>query len=168
MRLRGPLGSCSKLRVYVGWSLLGLSFGLIFFTVINFQIVLLDQLSPERDKDIIPLGFFDKTPVASLINASGLIPFNQTVVVSDHGPLSKYFLKHEISVPYGADSEKSLIEYMKKYNYNYLLVYEGYSAEKGLKSLFSSEGLKKLDNNFKEIAKYSRDYGSIHVYERIV
>lgn len=161
------LWSTFKSRILLAWTLFAMSIGIILFTAMNFQMVLLDELTNERDRNIIPPGFFDKTPVESLTKASQIIPRNETVVVSDHGPLSQYFLKHKVDVPYGADSQGSLLNHMIRHNLNYLLVYEGYSAEKHLKPLFSSNGLKELDNNFKEIANYSKDYGSIHVYKLI-
>lgn len=154
-------------RNFFGWVFFGIMIGFILMTIINFQNLLSDQLSNRLpEKNFLTSGIFDNFTIPTLIDISQLIPLNETIVVSDHAPLSQYFSKHDMKIPRGSTSEKSLFEYMSKNNYKYLVVYGGASAEEALKGLFSSEGLKKLNDHYKEIATYVTNSTSIHVYQR--
>jgi hypothetical protein len=152
---------------FVCWLLFGIISGLILATFINFQNLLSDQLSNQLPgRNFLPSGVFDNFTISALTDISQLIPANETVVVSDHAPLSEYFVKHHMTIPRGKKSENTQIEYMSKNNYKYLMVYVGASEEQGLKSLFNVGGLEKLNDDYYEIANYVTRYSIINVYER--
>jgi hypothetical protein len=151
---------------FLGWVFFGIIIGFILTTFINFQNLLSDQLSNRLPgRNFLPSGVFDNSTIFALTDISQLIPLNETVVVSDHAPLSEYFIKHDTNIPRGSYSEKSLFEYMSKNNYKYLVVYVGASEEQALKSLFSYSGLKKLNDHYDEIANYVTNYSLINVYQ---
>lgn len=164
MRLRI---SFNKYGDFLGWAFFGIIIGFIVTTVINFQNILSDQLSNHLPgRNFLPSAVFDSFTIVALTDISQLIPPNETVVVSDNAPLSEYFSNHNTNIPRGSYSEKSLFEYMRKNNYKYLVVYVGTSEEEALKSLFSSRGLKKLNDHYNQIANYVTNSSSIYVYQR--
>ena len=159
----------NKYGNFFGWVFFGIVIGFILATFINFQNLLSDQLSNRLPgRNFLPSGVFDNSTIFALTDMSQLIPLNETVVVSDNAPLSEYFIKHDTNIPRGSYSEKSLFEYMSKNNYKYLVVYVGASEEPALKPLFSSGGLKKLNDHYNEIANYVTSYSFINVYQRKV
>jgi hypothetical protein len=159
----------NKYGNFFGWMFFGIIIGFILTTFINFQNLLSDQLLNRLPgRNFLPSGVFDNSTIFALSEISQLIPLNETVVVSDHAPVSEYFIKHNTNIPRGVYSEKSLFEYMSKNNYEYLMVYVGASEEQALKSLFTSGGLKKLNDHYNEIANYVTNYSFIKVYQRKV
>ena len=155
-----------KLKIFAGWSMLGIAVGFVIVTVINFQILLSEQWQGKLPRDIrlLPSGLFDNSTIIVLNNISRLIPENETIVISNHGPVTEYFTKHNTQIPRGVYSEDSLFDLMKKNDYKYLLVYRGASDVADLVSLFSASGLKKLDKNFILISHYDTEVNSIYLY----
>ena len=157
-----------KLRIFVGWSILGIAIGFVIVTIINFQILLSEQwyVQLPRDLRLLPSGVFDDSSVLVLNNVSRLVPENETIVVSDHGPVSEYFTKRNVQIPRGVYSEDSLFDYMKKNDYKYLLVYQGASDVVDLAPLFSANGLEELNKDFNIVSNYNTEFSSIYLYMR--
>lgn len=157
-----------KYWLFVGWSLFGIAIGFTIASVINFQNQLYNQslTSLPIGLNLLPEGMFDSLKIFALSQISRLVPQNETIVVSDNRPLSEYFTKHNAEIPRGAYSEKSLLDYMSKNKYDYLLVYEGASEVEELIPLFTTGGLEKLKSHYNEIANYTTEYSNIHLYQR--
>lgn len=110
--------------------------------------------------------FYNKKFIPAMINLSNRVPQNESIVSSDYYGNMVYFITHKLVIPHGVSSEKSLLYYMVKNNLKYLLVYENFSRIEELKPLFSHEGLKELDKDFREITNYTTDRKSIfHLYQ---
>ena len=157
-----------KLRIFVGWSILGIAIGFVIVTIINFQILLSEQWNGRLPKDLrlLPSGLFDGSSVPVLKNVSQLVPGNETIVVSDHGPVSEYFTKRNMQIPRGVYSEDLLLDYMRKNDYKYLLVYQGSSDVADLAPLFSANGLEELKKDFNIVSDYDTEFSSIYLYKR--
>ena len=68
-------------------------------------------------------------------------------------------------IPRPAYSEKTLVEFMSRNNYKYLVVFDGSSSVETLKPLFSSKGLSELNPEFKELNYYNTSDSKIHFYK---
>ena len=166
MKLLTLLLKLDKLKIFAGWSMIGIAVGFVIVTVINFQILLSDQWQGKmpRNYRLLPSGVFDNSTLFVLSNISRLVPNNETIVISDHGPVSQYFTKHDTKIPRGVYSEDSLFDFMKKNDYKYLLVYRGASEVIELEPLFSERGLKKLDKNFMLLSHHDSEFSSVYLY----
>ena len=152
-------GSGYKISIY--WFLFGIGIGLIVASIMNFQKQIFISY-------LIPLDLYDETLIPVIEKVSDYVPQNETLVVSNLYPEIKYFTKHNVNFPWSAYSEKSLLQFMKDNNYFYILIVEGgYTPVESLQGLFSSEGIKKMDIDFRELVTYHTKYSNIHIYHRI-
>jgi hypothetical protein len=110
-------------------------------------------------------AILDKSlPQTLKVAAQESIPRNETVVISTNMPHFIYFTGYNATVPWGVDSQKSLVNYMHKGKFNYLVVFENNTSEPKLKSVFSSKGLKSLNSDFAELSVHRSDLSVVHVY----
>jgi hypothetical protein len=153
--------------LFIGWLLLGVTIGFLIATIINFQNQLLNELYHRLpgSVNLLPEGMFDESHIMAIKDISSLVPENETIIVSDNAPIFEYFSNHHAKAPRNINSEKSLFDYMIGKGYKYLIVYEGLSQEEALSDLFSSEGLKELNNDFNSIANFSTHYNELHLYK---
>jgi hypothetical protein len=108
---------------------------------------------------------YDTHFVEAMNNLSRVVPENAVLVVSTNSPFVTYFTGHITKVPFGASSEEDLINYMRSWGYQFLVVFEGKSDVPGLKTLFSSGGAKGLEVAFARLAEYRTDFNVILVYK---
>ena len=65
---------------------------------------------------------YDKLFVPAIIQISSFIPENETIVSSGSAGIIKYFTGHMVKTPRYVDSQESLVKYMSKNNFTYLIV----------------------------------------------
>ncbi|HZB80178.1 MAG TPA: hypothetical protein VE264_02760 [Nitrososphaera sp.] len=108
---------------------------------------------------------YDKDFVTVLREIGSDVPEGASIITSANGPQLAYFSEHEIKIPRGVDSLRSLVEYMQKHNSNYLVAFEGKSSEDNLQPLFTRSGIAKfLTRSFEEIANYTSESQKIHLF----
>ena len=108
---------------------------------------------------------YDKRFIPIISNLSKQIPPSEPISISLASSQFAYFLGHKSIIPWGTYSEKSLVYFMVRNNLRYLVVYENFSKVDELRQLFSSKGLKDLDEDFREIGEYAPANDSIyHLY----
>lgn len=108
---------------------------------------------------------YNKQFIPTISNIANQVPPSEPIVISLPSSQFAYFVGHKLIIPWGSYSEKSLVYFMVTNNLRYLVVYENFSRVDELKQLFSSEGLKALDEDFREIGEYAPANNSIyHLY----
>lgn len=101
---------------------------------------------------------YNKQFIPIISNISNQVPPSEPIAISLPSSQFAYFVGHILIIPRGSYSEKSLVYIMVRNNLRYLVVYENFSKVDELRQLFSSKGLKKLHNDFREIANYTTDH----------
>ena len=108
---------------------------------------------------------YNKQFIPIISNLSKQIPPSEPIAISLASSQFAYFVGHKSIIPWGSYSEKSLVYFMVRNNLRYLVVYENFSKVDELRQLFSSKGLKDLDEDFREIGEYAPAKDSIyHLY----
>ena len=108
---------------------------------------------------------YNKQFIPTISNIANQVPPSEPIVISLPSSQFAYFVGHKLIIPWGSYSEKSLVYFMVRNNLSYLVVYENYSRVDELRHLFSSEGLKDLDEDFHKIGVYAAAKDSIyHLY----
>lgn len=149
-----------------------LSLAIIITGVLYSNIISKSQIKP------IPLNssfekrgiLYDDYFASSLANISEIVPTNETLLVTASSGAIKYFTDYQVKVPWGVDSQESLVKYMSKYNLTYLVVVKigkrGSSIET-LRPLFTAEGFKNLEKDFERIANIKTEHTRIYVYKKL-
>ena len=108
---------------------------------------------------------YNKQFIPTISNIANQVPPSEPIVISLPSSQFAYFVGHNLVIPWGSYSEKSLVYFMVSNNLSYLVVYENFSRVDELRQLFSSEGLKDLDEDFHKIGEYAPAKDSIyHLY----
>jgi hypothetical protein len=108
---------------------------------------------------------YNKQFIPIISNLSKQVPPSEPIAISLPSSQFAYFVGHKSIIPWGSYSEKSLVYFMVRNNLRYLVVYENFSKVDELRQLFSSKGLKDLDEDFREIGEYAPAKDSIyHLY----
>jgi len=108
---------------------------------------------------------YNKQFIPTINNIANQVPPSEPIVISLASSQFEYFVGHKSIIPWGSYSEKSLVYFMVRNNLRYLVVYENFSKVDELRHLFSSEGLKNLDEDFHKIGEYASAKDSIyHLY----
>ena len=108
---------------------------------------------------------YNKQFIPTISNIANQVPPSEPIVISLPSSQFAYFVGHKLIIPWGSYSEKSLVYFMVTNNLRYLVVYENFSRVDELKQLFSSKGLKALDEDFHKIGVYASAKDSIyHLY----
>jgi hypothetical protein len=110
---------------------------------------------------------YNKQFIPMISNISNQVPPNEPIVVSLPSSQFAYFVGHKSIIPWSTYSEKSLVYFMVRNNLRYLVVYENFSKVDvdGLRQLFSSKGLKDLEEDFREIGEYApSNHSRYHLY----
>jgi hypothetical protein len=108
---------------------------------------------------------YNKQFIPIISNLSKQVPPSEPIAISLPSSQFAYFVGHKSIIPWGSYSEKSLVYFMVRNNLRYLVVYENFSKVDELRQLFSSKGLKDLDEDFREIGEYAPANDSIyHLY----
>ena len=138
--------------------LIGLSVLLIVVSMVSFLQHIPQVASPRST-------MYDKSFIGAMNQLSKSIPQNSVLITSAEATPISYFTDRVAKAPWGASSKESLVDYMERGNYDYLVVLDGKSSVSELKYLFSSEGLKSLDEDFQLIATYCSDFSKIRLYQ---
>ena len=108
---------------------------------------------------------YNKQFIPTINNIANQVPPSEPIVISLPTSQFEYFVGHKSIIPWGSYSEKSLVYFMVRNNLKYLVVYENFSKVDDLRHLFSSKGLKNLDEDFRKIGEYASAKDSIyHLY----
>ena len=111
------------------------------------------------------VGPYNKQFIPIISNLSKQVPPSEPIAISLPSSQFAYFVGHKSIIPWGSYSEKSLVYFMVRNNLRYLVVYENFSKVDELRQLFSTKGLKDLDEDFREIGEYAPAKDSIyHLY----
>jgi len=78
----------------------------------------------EQIPTISSTKIYDKEYINVLRKIGHLIPQNETLTTTANYPQVAYFTDHKVKVPWMADSEKSLVQFMWKINSSYLIISE--------------------------------------------
>jgi hypothetical protein len=123
---------------------------LVFVSLITFQAQI-----PTISKTT---KIYDKGYISALKNVGNLIPQNETLITSENYPQVTYFTDQKVKVPWRADSERSLVQYMLKINSSNLLVPDETSpSEPDTTPLF----IQLVEKPFEKIFDYYYDYISL-------
>ena len=108
---------------------------------------------------------YNKQFIPIISNIANQVPPSEPIAISEPSSQFAYFVGHKSIIPWGSYSEKSLVYFMVRNDLRYLVVYENFSRVNELRQLFSSEGLKALDEDFHKIGEYAPAKDSIyHLY----
>jgi hypothetical protein len=113
---------------------------------------------------------YDDSFAEAASNISNFVPRNETLIVTASAAVIKYFSGHPTKIPWKVKSYPSLVEYMSKNNFTYLVVPKirgtGSSVEI-LKPLFTTHGLQDLKKDFQKIGDFKTKYSRIFLYKKI-
>jgi hypothetical protein len=103
--------------------------------------------------------------VPALQNISALIPENESLVTASYDPATYYFTDRHLQIPIRGSTYNSVVNFMIKNNYSYLLVIEGqHNVPRGFE--FKTK-LTDFKGDFIEIAVFKTDFKTISLYKRI-
>jgi hypothetical protein len=108
---------------------------------------------------------YDESFIGAMNQISKSLPENSVLIASAEATPITYLTGHAAKAPWGVSSKEALVDYMERGNYDYLVVLDGKSSVSELKQLFSSEGLKSLDEDFQLKATYCADFSKIRLYQ---
>lgn len=140
-------------RIFVAISIV-----IVAFSIVNHVGQVEDIASP---RSVI----HDRRFIAAMNNISAQVPADNVLVVSTNAPFVTYFTGHIARVPFGVTSKKALVDYMRRNHYDYLVVFEGGSQVRELKSLFSPKGVQSLTEDFQCIGSFQTDFSKILLYK---
>jgi hypothetical protein len=109
---------------------------------------------------------YDDKFVAAVNKIASLIPKNETLVVSGSGGIITFFTDFPVKTPRNIISQESLVKWMSKHNFNYLVVTPTNAPT--LKTLFNKQGLESLEQDFQKIIGFKTEFNEVHLYKRIV
>jgi hypothetical protein len=113
---------------------------------------------------------YDDSFIQAVSNISNFVPRNETLVVTASSAVIKYFSGHPTKIPWKVNSYPSLVQYMSKNNFTYIVVPKirgtGSSVET-LKPLFTTNGLQDLKKDFQKIGDFKTQYSRIFLYKKI-
>jgi hypothetical protein len=108
---------------------------------------------------------YDDKFVPAMTEIASLIPRNETLVVSGSGGVITFFTDLPVKTPRNITSQESLVEWMSKHNFNFLLVTR--TKYPTLKALFNKEGLESTEH-FQKIIGFKTKFDEVHLFKRIV
>ena len=109
---------------------------------------------------------YDKFFVPAIIQISSSIPENETIVSSGSAGIIKYFAGHMVKTPRYVESQESLIKYMSKNNFTYLIVTSTNAPT--LKKIFDEKDyIKNFESDFQKISALKTQYDEIRLFKRI-
>jgi hypothetical protein len=86
-------------------------------------------------------------------------------VSSGSAGIIKYFTGHMVKTPRYVDSQESLVKYMSKNNFTYLIITP--TNAPNLKNIFGEKDyVKNLESDFQKITALKTQYGEIHLFKR--
>jgi predicted RND superfamily exporter protein len=135
----------------------------VLITIFALSLAAVQQLSQVNNMG--SLWRKDKELVPTLQDISKLVPKNESIMLSSFDPIVFYFTERHVKVPNKIQSLDSLVNFMEKGNYNYLLTIDGqYNVPKRDSKFNVSQFY--MENDFDEIAVYNTDLSRLHLYKR--
>jgi hypothetical protein len=114
----------------------------------------------------------DDLYIQAVKNLTKSVPKNETLVVTANSAVIKYFSDHPVKVPWRGKvtSEKTLVTWMSKIGYKYLVVV--YTHGRGtsiaeLKPIFSNKGLRALNADFQKLGETRTESAKLLLYKKI-
>lgn len=144
------------------WLVAGCTIVIIFLSIINSNVsiqYILGIIKPQTP-------VYDEKFVPAISKIASLIPKNETLVVSGSGGIITFFTDFPVKTPRSIASQESLVQWMSKHNFNYLVVTPTNSPN--LKPLFSKQGLMNLEENFQKIIGFKTEFNEVHLFKRIM
>jgi len=157
MRDKG-VGSRTPKLTDLGKIFAAIAIVILSVTIVNFLVEVEYIASP---RSLI----YDRLFIPAMKDLCELTPEDATLVVSTNAPFVTYFTGRTTKVPYGAYSKDSLVDYMRKNGFEYLLVFEGRSQVTELEPLFGAKGLPTLIDSFDLVRTFRTSYNTIHLYQ---
>jgi hypothetical protein len=145
-------------KVLVGVVLLSL-----IITIIGFQEQVPEEMKVKATSSSAHI--YDKTFIPKINELVSVVPEGSVIVSSGYGPLVNYFTGYKTVTPHPVSTKDELVDHMRKKGYDYLLVFEGKSSDEEFKKLFSSKGMKSLNDDFELLASTASDFSKIHLYK---
>jgi hypothetical protein len=107
---------------------------------------------------------YDEKFVPAVTKIASLVPKNETLVVSGSGGIISFFTDFPVKTPRSVTSQESLVQWMSKHGFKYLVVTPTNSPN--LKPLFSKQGLMNLEENFQKIIGFKTEFNEVHLFKR--
>lgn len=151
----------TQFKMNAHWLVAGPLIVIIILSVLSSNLsirYILGTLSIEPQTQV-----YDEKLIPAVTKMASLIPKNETLVASGSSGIITFFTDIPIKTPRNITSQESLVEWMSKHNFNYLVVTR--TKYPTLKELFNKEG---LEENFREILGFKTEFDEIHLYKRIV
>ena len=123
---------------------------------IQYILGIIEPQTPVYDEKFVPV----------LTKIASLIPKNETLVVSGSGGIITFFTDFPVKTPRNITTQESLVQWMSKHNFNYLVVTP--TNAPNLKLLFGKQGLMNLEENFQKIIGLKTEFSEIHLFKRNV
>jgi hypothetical protein len=120
---------------------------------VQYLMGIIEPQTPIYDEKFIPV----------LNKVASLIPKNETLVVSGSGGIITFFTDFPVKTPRNVTSLESLVQWMSKHDYSYLVVTP--TNEPKLKSIFSKKGAERLEENFQKIIGFKTEFNEINLYK---
>lgn len=105
----------------------------------------------------------DEKFVPAITKIASHIPKNETLVASGSSGIITFFTDFPVKTPRNITSQESLVEWMSKHNFKYLVLTRTNSPT--LNALFNKHD---LEENFREIIGFKTEFDEIHLYKRTV
>ena len=151
----------------IGYWLAGITIALVIVDVIYSHIQI--QIPGFFEKPHV--NIYDASFVSAVSNITKFVPKNETLVVSGSTGVIKYFTGNPLKIPTccNVNSKESLISYMSKRHFTYLVIAKvrtGVGSVPALKSLFgTAEGLRSMNYDFQNISDTKTENGRIILYK---
>jgi hypothetical protein len=145
----------------IGYWIAGIIILLVIVNVISSNVSIQYILGIIKPKTPV----YDRSFIPAIIQISNSIPKNETIVTSGSAGIIKYFTGHAVKTPRYIDSQESLVKYMSKNNFTYLVVTPTNAPT--LKKIFGEKDYaKSFESDFQKITAFKTQYGEIHLFKR--
>jgi predicted SnoaL-like aldol condensation-catalyzing enzyme len=151
----------------IGYWLAGVIILVVIVNVISSNVSVqyilgtINPKTPVYDKSV-----YDKLIVPAIIQVLSSIPENETIVSSGSAGIIKYFTGHMVKTPRYVDSQESLVKYMSKNNFTYLIVTSTNAPT--LKKIFDEKDyIKNFESDFQKITAFKTQFDEIRLFKRI-
>jgi hypothetical protein len=149
------------IRMYAHWLVAGPIIAIIILGVISSNLsirYILGNLSIEPQAQV-----YDEKFVPAVTKIASLIPKNETLVASGSSGIITFFTDFHVETPRNITTQESLVEWMSKHNFNFLVVTR--TKYPTLKSLFNEQ---ELEEHFQRIIGFKTEFDEVHLFKRIL
>lgn len=107
----------------------------------------------------------DKQFIRAMYEIGSLVPKDEVLLVSLPSIQIMYFAQHKTLFPKNISSQESLLNFMTRNNYSYLLIFNDLESKYN-KWLSNDKDLDKLSSDYHSLANYTTDKFNVHLLER--